>query len=175
METLKETEKILLVAHKHWFAFFRVALFYLLLLILFPLLLLFSPLVARHFPFEISESFLHFLGALYVLKILFVLFLSWVDYFLDMWVISNERIIDVEQRGLFNREMSEIPLARVQDITMEIKGVIRTFLQFGTIRIQTAGEREFIIEDIPHLSEVKELILRHSPVMKAPESPFSHS
>ena len=56
--------------------------------------------------------------------------------------------------------MSEIPLSRVQDITIEVHGIIETLLGFGTIRIQTAGERDFYIHDVPRLQTLKDLIMQ---------------
>ena len=90
------------------------------------------------------------------------LFYFWADYYLDMWIITTERIIDINQLGLFSREISEIPLRHVQDVTIEVHGIIETFLKFGTIKIQTAGEREFTIDTVPRLYEAKDLILKYS-------------
>ena len=41
-----------------------------------------------------------------------------------MWIITNDRILDIEQHGLFARTVSELRLHRVQDVTAEIKALI---------------------------------------------------
>lgn len=109
-----------------------------------------------------AEPVINFLVPVYLMALLALLLLVWMDFYLDMWVITSERLIDVEQKGLFSREIAEIPLRHVQDVTLEVNGIIETFLKFGTIRIQTAGEREFIIQDVPNLYEAKDLILKYS-------------
>ena len=90
------------------------------------------------------------------------LFMFWVDYYLDMWVITSERIIDIEQKGLFRREISEFMLDKVQDITVEIPDIMATLLKYGNINIQTAGEKSFTIKQIPKIYEAKNLILDYS-------------
>ncbi|MDP3772042.1 MAG: PH domain-containing protein [bacterium] len=102
------------------------------------------------------------LGALitvvYLMTILAYLFFTWMDYFLDFWMITPTRIIAINQRGFFDRVVSEIPLDRVQDAEMEVVGIIETLLHFGTLRIQTAGEQPFIIANIPSPTSVKAAI-----------------
>lgn len=75
--------------------------------------------------------------------------------------MTNKRIIDAEQRGLFSREVSEFKLYRVQDVTIEIKGVLPTFLNYGNVYIQTAGEaKEFVFKQIPNPRQAKDLIIK---------------
>lgn len=79
---------------------------------------------------------------------LFVLH-TFVDYYLDVWIVTNHRIVNVEQRGLFNRTISEQRLYRIQDVTSEIKGMFATFLDYGTVYLQTAGEKtRFVFKQI---------------------------
>lgn len=133
------------------------------LLLVPPTVLVFLPPLFVQFNVnpEIINPLINFSLSLYVLLPLAYLLLMWMDYYLDMWIITNERIIDIEQHGLFNREISEIPLHRVQDVTIQVRGIIETLLGFGTIRIQTAGEREFDIRFVPHLYKAKDIILKY--------------
>ena len=83
-----------------------------------------------------------------------------VDYYLDFWIVTNDKILNVEQNGLFSRTVSELELARVQDVTSEIKGIIPTIFNFGNVYIQTAGEVEhFIFEQVPHPDEIRKQII----------------
>lgn len=166
MLKLSENEKILIVIRKHWFVMARVLITFVVLLLLPPLVLTLLPFIEQNIAAEVFEPLVNFSLALYIMVLLAFLFLLWMDYYLDMWIITNERIIDVEQRGLFNRHIAEIPLQHVQDVTIEVKGIIETFLKFGTIRIQTAGEREFRIEFVPDLYEAKDLILKHTTALQ---------
>lgn len=162
MLQLRESEKIMLVMRKHWFVMARTAVIFL-LAILIPVGVFIAASFLENFV-EVSrvEAIINFLIPIYLMVLSALALLVWMDFYLDMWVITNERLIDIEQKGLFSREIAEIPLRHVQDVTLEVRGVIETFLKFGTIRIQTAGEREFIIHDVPNLYEAKDLILKYS-------------
>lgn len=162
MLKLRENEKTLLVLHKHWFELTGPVITFLILLIIPPIVLSFLPLFTGSLDETTVTAVTNFLLALYIMILILFLFLFWTDYFLDMWIITNERIIDIEQQGLFNRDIAEIPLRHVQDVTIEIHGIVETFLKFGTIKIQTAGEREFYIRNVPNLYEAKEIILEYS-------------
>lgn len=160
---LGDNEKILLVIRKHWFVIAsELVVFTILLALPMIFILLVPPLFAQfNLKSELAGPLINFALSLYILIPLAYLFLMWMDYYLDMWIITNERIIDIEQRGLFNREVSEIPLHRIQDVTVRVAGIVETLLRFGTIKIQTAGEREFEIRFVPRLEEAKDTILKY--------------
>ena len=77
------------------------------------------------------------------------IFTMWLDYYLDVWVVTNKRIIRIEHVGMFHRKVSEQELSRVQDVTTETSGFLQTVMKFGNIKVQTAAETEnFFFNDI---------------------------
>ena len=96
---------------------------------------------------------------------------AWTNYYLDLWVVTDRRIIDIQQHGLWSRKISECRLDRVQDISTEVRGFLPTLLGFGDVRIQTAAEAErFIMKDVPHPYEIKDAIFRAHPRVAPRES-----
>ncbi len=78
------------------------------------------------------------------------------NYWLDAWIVTNERIINTEQLSLFNRVVSELYLYKIQDVTSETRGLLATFLTFGDVYVQTAGERErFNFKNVDNPDDVK--------------------
>jgi uncharacterized membrane protein YdbT with pleckstrin-like domain len=163
MMHLRENETVELIIRKHWFVVAKEVVIFIILLIVPIIVLIFLPPLLTQFNADenIINPLINFFLSLYVLIPLAYLFLMWMDYYLDMWIITNERIVDIEQKGLFNREISEIPLHRVQDVTIHVNGIIETLLRFGTIKIQTAGERDFEIRFVPNLYKAKDIILQY--------------
>ena len=93
--------------------------------------------------------------SIYYLYIWLFAFHSFVDYYLDVWIVSTHRIINIEQRGLFARTVSELKLSRVQDVTHELHGLFSTFLNFGKVLIQTAGQTpRFVFKQVPNPKKV---------------------
>lgn len=98
---------------------------------------------------------------MYVMGVWLLTFVQFTNYYLDAWIVTNRRVINIEQNSLFNRTASELPLSVVQDVTSEVKGIVQTVLDFGNVYIQTAGEKDrFVFENIPHPEKIKEEVVR---------------
>ena len=109
----------------------------------------------------VSYPLLVLITSAYYLFVWLFFFFSFIDYYLDVWVITNERIIDVEQRGFFSRTISEHKLFRIQDVTSDVKGVFQTLLRFGDVHVQTAGSNpRFHFDDVPHPNQIRDTIIK---------------
>lgn len=163
MLKLTENEHIILISRRHWWIL-TGKITAVLFLGLIPILLYsFWGVVSPQITLPNEEAvgaFIYFALTLYYTFLWLYFCIFFVDYFLDVWIVTNMRIIDIEQKGLFNREVSECYLANIQDITIEIKGVMPTFLNFGDLHIQTAAEKKvFIFQQIADPNKVKNIIL----------------
>lgn len=154
-------EKILIMLRRHWIILY-VKIVAIIILTAIPFI--FYPFIRGLLPWltEYPRQNIVFLAAIIYYMFLWLYFFKiWIDYYLDVWIITNQRIMDIEQNGLFSREMSEFSVHRVQDVTVEVTGVIATLFQYGDVHIQTAGEaRQFIFKDVPNPYKVKDVILK---------------
>ncbi|MCK5590704.1 MAG: PH domain-containing protein [Candidatus Pacebacteria bacterium] len=159
MIRLAKDEKIISITRKHWFILIKETLFVFLLLLLPFFIALAGKILSIEYTFEISGSTITLFviaSSIFLLLIWMMFFMIWTDYYLDILILTNKHVIDVEQKGLFSRELSAFRLDKIQDVTAESNGMIQTFLSFGTIHIQTAGEdQDFIVRGIPKPFEVK--------------------
>ncbi len=97
-----------------------------------------------------------FLYLLWFLALWVGFFVAWTDYYLDVWQVTDRRIIDVEQKGLFHRDEASVRFENIQDITIDTRGFLATIFDFGDLRVQSAGERrEFIIQNVAHPQAMK--------------------
>jgi len=89
------------------------------------------------------------------------LLFTWYRYNNDIWVITNQRIVDSLKTTPFNLRLSTADLINIQDMTVERKGVLPTLFDFGDMICQTAAEmQEFRLAGIPHPREVQALVDR---------------
>ncbi len=73
----------------------------------------------------------------------------WV-YRQNRLILTNLHLIQVEQHGLFGREVSQLSLARVQDVAGHRNGLLATILDFGDVEVQSAGQQDnFIFVNAP--------------------------
>ncbi len=108
----------------------------------------------------VSRPILALITSAYYLN-LWLFFLSlFVDYYLDAWIVTDDRVINIEQRGLFSRTVSEVDLANIQDVTSEVKGFLPYVFNYGEVYIQTAAETErFQFEQVPKPHDIRMRLL----------------
>ncbi len=83
-------------------------------------------------------------------------FLNW---FFNIYIITNKRIFDLDFTGFLHKTISEAPLENVEDVTSRVSGTLRVILNIGTVYIQTAAEsREFEFADMSNPSRVRDMI-----------------
>ncbi len=110
---------------------------------------------------DVVADLKYFGYSLWALFLWTIFFIEWTDYYLDIWVITNKRVIDVEQKGFFHREVTSLSYERIQDITVETRGFIETLFKFGTLHVQTAGShREIVIKDAYYPEEARSLMVK---------------
>jgi uncharacterized membrane protein YdbT with pleckstrin-like domain len=137
-----ENEVVLKVIHRHWFV---IAAHLATVLLVSCFLLGSLGFIPSLFPEVLTEeNWRFFLFAQHSLLIFVWLysFLVWIDYYFDVWIITSERIVNIEQRGLFTRRISELRFSRIQDVTSAVNGLLPTILNFGDVFVQTAAEEE---------------------------------
>ncbi len=153
-------EKIILILRKHGWVFFKIILFYTILSLL--------PWLARYLMQQYTNLLsggtltviLNLLTSVYYIYILTFFFRAWIDYYFDVGIITSERIVDIEQNGLFSRNISALRLYRVQDVASQVHGFLPTFLHYGTVSVQTAGSvPRFIFDEISNPYETSKKIL----------------
>lgn len=163
---LEEDEHILRVVRKHWWIVgTRVA--GAVTSAFLPLIILL--VAARVFPeLSINEQVFGTYGDLTLFFYLGWILLNWMaianfwtDHYLDLWAITNRRIVAIEQMGYFRRFLSSFRLERLQDMNISVTGVIPTLLNFGMIEAQTAGgsNEEFTTKNMPDPRGLKSLII----------------
>lgn len=155
-----ENEKVVLLLRRHWTVLINTGTkaFFMLFALALALALatIFLPTASQQ-PFV---GIILFCCSTYLLFVWSWVFLRIVDYYLDAWIITDKRIVDIEQAGLFKRVSSTLNLTKIQDITTEVSGMSATMMHYGSLYIQTAGEKErFSMEHVGHPEKVKAIIM----------------
>lgn len=159
----KPGEHVEIVKRRHPITFVPQMFLFILMLVL--------PLVVGQLVFDgkidIKNPLLHTSGVLlmsiYYLSALLFFMGQFVDYYLDITIVTNDRIIDIEQKGIFGRQISELDLARIQDVNSEVKGIIASIFNYGLVEVQTAGdEANFEMHDVHDAHNVRQRVIELS-------------
>lgn len=173
-------EEILFVIHRHWFNIFVQFIPFLLGLFVVISVFVFFMFVYPEAFAAIDRRLFVFVESILLIFLWLFAFLIWIDYYLDVWIITNKRIVNIEQKGLFVRAMSELYLFRVQDTTSEVKGFFPSMLNYGDVFIQSAGEQErFQFHKVPDPYGIKDTIMdmasdTHQEELEFMEENFQH-
>ena len=111
--------------------------------------------------FGLSDAFyvVGFIAALFIFAIIFKIFFIYNNSFC---LITNQRVINVDQRSFFNRVITETEFSKIQDVSNSTSGMLGTSLNFGEIAIQTAGkENKLSIKFIPDPYSVQQEITKN--------------
>lgn len=156
--TIGKHEAVVLVVRRHWVG-------------LIPKV--FLALLVFFFPYLISSSvpawFENALGSTFFLLGLFIFFTmisvsilldSFLKWFFEMNVITNERIIDVDFVSIMKPRISETTFDQVQDVTHSPAPPFGLIFDYGHLYIQTAAAKcEFEFNNIPRPRDVQDTIL----------------
>ncbi len=162
MVKLEPDENLIYTGRKHWFVIV-VELLGLAIVAIVPAVAPFVLTALAGFNFDPLVNIYAFMYCSFLVLTWIIGFVLWTDYYLDVVIITNKRIMYVDQKGLFFRNISSLRFEKIQDVTSEIDGIIPTFLDFGNLYIQTAGSiEEFIIRQIAKPNLIKDIIFRES-------------
>ena len=107
-------------------------------------IMLLAPLVLSVFPIlAFLPARFQFVAVLgwYMVSFAFILE-KFVVWFYDIFLITTERVVDIDFSNLIYKEVTDASLDKIQDVTYTVGGVQRAVFNYGDVLIQTAGEME---------------------------------
>lgn len=161
---IKSYEKVVYVLRRHGITFFPYLTIFIVLLLI-PIAvnaLLVSAFVSimqnpNTYPLMVIA------GSAYYVSVLLFFYSFFVEFYLDAWIITNDRLVDIHQISLFARTVAEVDLYQIQDVTSEVKGFFPTIFNYGNIYLQTAGPiPKFVIYNVHRPDKLREAIIELS-------------
>jgi hypothetical protein len=107
---------------------------------------------------ELSRFIIVFL-LFYYLFILNYGFLNFLTWFYNVFIVTSERIIEINYSDVVVHNMAETKLSHIEDVRYAQSGFVPSFLDSGNIYIQTAGKEEnFEVRSVPKPREITNII-----------------
>lgn len=180
-ETQEKTEKVILIVRFHWSVLMLPFIFG---TIATAAVVGFAYLVLRNSLSSASIPFADLIfRAIFSLTLLFgtlYIFGSWLTRYLNVFILTNEHIVDIKQIAFFSRKISTLSLDSIEDVAIQKKGILPSLFDFGDVMIQTAGELpNFTLKIIADpegvqraIMEAKEnYLMSHRPQPSVPSAP----
>jgi len=81
-------------------------------------------------------------------------------YWQNEWIVTDDSITQLTQLSLFSRKSSQLSMDNLEDVTVDQSGALQQMFNFGTLRVETAGERsKFMFTYCPEPTKYARLIL----------------
>lgn len=165
-ESQNEDEDVFILLRQHWIV--NVPwIFNLTLGIALPFVIL-----AIISSLSIDEEFIEFkyLVAIWVgwyVTLSSYAFMQFLKWYFNAYIITNERILDLDFLGLLNHKISEASLENIEDVSSGHTGIWQNLFNFGTVKIQTAAETlEFRFDNVPKPGYVQDKIMDLAALLK---------
>jgi hypothetical protein len=157
-ETQQDDEEVILFLRQH--VAFTIP-WVVLSVILFASPVVLFPFVLGNIrlPFSIPASYI-MTGTLfwYLATVGFAL-MNFLRWYFNIYIVTNERVVDIDFLHLLYKEFSEARLEDVQDINYKAGGIFAAFFNFGDVAIQTAGSLpNFEFDGVPKPDHVVQTI-----------------
>ena len=100
-----------------------------------------APLMFASFPFfeVLPVSFARMTVVLWYLVTTAVVLEGFFNWYFDVFIVTDERIIDVDFKNLIYKNITTTKIDKIEDVTYNVSGAVPSFLNFGNVLIQTAG------------------------------------
>ena len=128
IENLKEWETLKVEIRRHWIVYVMVAIYALLWVFI-------SSITFAIFWMDFLNVMCNIIFWLYFSLFLYI---EWLNHELDLYIVTNNRVIWVEQVSWMNRTTREYNLWQVQEVSSKTKGIIANIFNYWTLSIQTA-------------------------------------
>lgn len=158
-ENQEKGEQIILLLRAHMVTLIPKAIFAVFLLFVPGLLGLVLQYLNIGAILGLGASQYFWFGVFWYLLVFGYVFYSFVFWYFNVYLLTNERIIDFDFYGVLSKKISYAGLAQLEDVTPKTVGFAGTFFNYGGVFIQTAAERpEFEFTNVARPDIVAEKI-----------------
>lgn len=79
-------------------------------------------------------------------------------WFANSCVITSQRLVDIDQRAIFHKTVSDIEFAKIIDISYSVNGISQTIFNIGSIKVQSNGAT-LLLKNIKEPGKVNQLLV----------------
>lgn len=151
-----DDEEVLYVFRKHPIVMRKGLIWGSLGLLVGPLYTLILTYVHSSSPPTMTFFYLSFVASLIISGLLF--FPAWMSWYYSVFIVTDQRFIQITQKGFFHRSVVDMGLAQIQMVNYEVAGLQETLLGFGTIMMQTIVG-DLVIHYLHHPQKIQKRML----------------
>ena len=147
---MRPWEEVLMVVKRHWIVYVMLFIYF------------FSGVIVTFmiFFFFWLNTWWYMLNIILWLILSIILYIEWLNHELDMYVVTNNRVIGLEQIAFLNRAVTECNLWQIQEVNSKAKWLFANIFNYWTLSIQTAWSKTTLRMDFcPDVMQTSRKIL----------------
>lgn len=146
---LDDDEELIFAVHKHWLVGVRELLWPTISFVLLWVVL-----------FRLRDRYVFYVVSLLSMGTILWWLRNFFDYYLDVWLVTNKGVIDLEWKGWFHRNSARVLYSDIQSVSYEVKGIVPTLLNTGTIELEKISTGGVIqMQNVKRPRRVESMIL----------------
>ena len=152
-ETQADKEEVVLFLRQHPIVNIKWMMIAAFMLAIPPIFTFFPPFAGlpTNYQFVITAGWYMFVFGYSLAK-----FMGW---FFNIYILTDERIVDVDFQNIFFRRISTAKIEEIQDVNIQSSGSFETFFGYGSLFVQTAAEvSQFEFLYVPRPDKVGKII-----------------
>jgi hypothetical protein len=134
-ESQDDDEKIIILGRRHFITNLKW--------LSLACLAFFVPMFWGEFPMikalDVNTSFI--LSIVWYSALLFYVIQSFVLWFYNVYIVTNERLVDVDFFGLLYKNINVTQIGKLEDVNYSQRGIFAGFFNFGDVVVQTSSEQ----------------------------------
>lgn len=139
-DMIEGSEHVLVVVRKHWAGIVGI---YAIATLLAVALIGLAVVVLPQMNLSYQSNVLLALSAVVVVGAFMLILATMIYvYHQSKLTLTDQSLVQVIQRSLFNCKTSRLSMSNVEDVNVEQTGVIANIFGYGTLTVQTAGEED---------------------------------
>ena len=150
LQNMRPWEEVLMVVKRHWIVYIMLFIYF------------FSGVIVTFmiFFFFWLNTWWYMLNIILWLILSIILYIEWLNHELDMYVVTNNRVIGLEQIAFLNRAVTECNLWQIQEVNSKAKWLFANIFNYWTLSIQTAWSKTTLRMDFcPDVMQTSRKIL----------------
>lgn len=131
-----------------------------LVLSLIPLIILYGRFLPPVLdPTQLPPRYILLIILSYYLFIFGFILINFIDWFFNVDLITNKRLVNMDFINLLLFKSSETNYSKIEDVSYHVSGLLEVTFNYGDVSFQTAGtEENFDLQDVPNPAGIHDLI-----------------
>lgn len=156
----REGDKVVFFVHKHWIKYVVTSIVTILLLSI-PIIAIILYLQNNLGHNLLSAEIITIGIGIYLLIVMAIIIQAFVDFYLDIFVATEDRVIFVRQNGFFNQQIDVAHIWDIDEVGVDVKGFLNSVLDCGDLVIHMGNDEAILtVNDIKNPNKIGQEIMR---------------